>query len=129
MEKKLVGANTEVLLNHPTTIWDILNTHPWFHPLLANTSGAGARTWGSGIWRKLWDNNVRVIGDLWDASDCTIKVPETLNPREKAAATKLIKMVIKIFPLEWQTILHKRTRDADIWRRPEAPLKQLQAVK
>jgi len=123
--KKLTGNwhDGPITIQPPETYNGILDTYFWYHPLIGVTSGAGARRWGSGIMRKLWDSGARVIGDIWNPTTLQPRIPNQYNSIERDRAKNAIRQVMQALPESWQQLLRDSPPPTQ-WQPPTSPRRE-----
>ena len=100
------GRSSMIYVNFPQMREEVLHTYIWYHPMIGTGPGAGARRWGSGIWRQLWAFGVRLLSHVWDPNwDRGVISLDGYSPTVKAQAIAAIHNMMSSIPQEWVALL------------------------
>ncbi|OAF56664.1 hypothetical protein VC83_07136 [Pseudogymnoascus destructans] len=69
---------------------------------------AGARRWGSGIWKTLWESGATKFGDIWDPDVDSPITPHSLTPQKASEARRAIERLVDKMPPSRKAVLHSR---------------------
>ena len=106
-----------IRITPPQTSENALNTYIWYHPRIGNSQGAGPKKWGSQVWKLLWREGIRVLGDIWNTWTQQPRVSSNLTSKEDERVRHAIMKVMESLPEPWKSLVGVSCR----WRRPEHP--------
>lgn len=95
--------------------YDVLYIYMWYHFLIEVTSNDVVKKWTSQIWVALWNNDVKLLANVWNSNLKKSKMFVSYNVRQANAARRTIRIMMSELSQKWKIFLKKQHNNIQLY--------------